>query len=126
MTNHRAGRALPALALIVLAATGCGERLEPGLGTVRGTLPLCYGPAIIIDGRTTAVNLTPRVTVIAVRGQRTVRRETFHAGVSKRYFEITLPSGHYKLTATGAPKPVTVVVRAGRQSTANFRSPGCA
>jgi len=72
------------------------------------------------------MNLTPRVVVKAVGAKGFVRRQTFDADTKNhRFFEMTLPNGHYELTATGARKPISVTVKAGKRTRANFQSPGC-
>lgn len=110
----------------VAMSTGCGPvGTEAGVGTVRGELPLCYGPG-------PDTNLVPRVVVEAVGAEGYVLHQRFDSSEAHRFYELTLRGGRYQLTAINAEnggfitrEPITVLVKAGEQVRANFPSPGC-
>lgn len=107
-------------------STGCGSNgSDVGVGTVRGELPLCYGPG-------PDTNLLPRVVVEAVGAGGQVLRRTFDSSDAHRFYQLTLREGRYQLTAIDAEnggfisrEPIAVLVKAGHQTRANFPSPGC-
>ncbi|MCW2857106.1 MAG: hypothetical protein JWR52_2721 [Marmoricola sp.] len=112
---------VPMLTLGAMLLTGCTGALgsATGAGTVRGLLPLCYGLG-------PDTNLRPHVVVEAVGADGVVRRHTFAADQKDhRFYEWKLPQGHYRLTANDARAPISVDVKTGVQSRADFQSQGC-
>lgn len=112
---------VPILALGAMLLPGCtsADGSTTGAGTVRGLLPLCYGLG-------PDTNLRPRVVVEAVGADGVVRRHTFAADQKDhRFYEWKLPQGHYRLTANDAKTPISVDVKTGAQSRADFQSQGC-
>ena len=114
------------LGACVAMSTGCGPvGSDAGVGTVRGELPLCYGPG-------PDTNLIPRVVVEAVGGGGYVLHQSFESSEAHRFYELTLRAGRYQLIAINAEnggfisrEPLTVLVEAGDRTRANFPSPGC-
>ena len=110
---------VPVTLAVALLGFGCSSSSQPG--TVTGQLPLCYGPG-------PNMNLWSTATIDTSRDDKVIRTDTFLSSDSQRTYSIQLPSGHYKLHLHRQPDSkytVPIVIRAGKQTQADFPSPNC-
>ncbi|MGO4596094.1 hypothetical protein [Terrabacter sp. 2RAF25] len=86
-------------------------------GTLKGNVPLCYGPA-------SDMNLTPTLVVIAQQNGQTKGTVTVPATLATHTYQLTLPSGTYTIRAGSWPAR-QVIVRAGETSSADLPGGNC-
>jgi len=74
------------------------------------------------------MNLWPTDTIDTLRDGKVIRADTFPADTAHRTYSLQLRTGHYQLHLHRPPESrytLSIVIRAGEQTRADFPSPDC-